>query len=81
MSKQVYVKLNRSAVGKELLNAKEIQDYVSSKANEIANRCGDGYEAQNVKMSERTIAIVSTKTPKAMADCKKTNRLLKELHE
>ena len=81
MSKQVRVVLNSGEVRRQLLNSSEIKDFVSSSAQKIASRCGDGYGAINVRMPNRDIAIVETQTPRAMRDCQKTNRLLKELHE
>nr|DAT29689.1 MAG TPA: type I neck protein [Bacteriophage sp.] len=68
--------LSYKGVG-ELLKSEEMQAVLTSKARDIRERCGDGYE-QDIHVGEtRANASVSATTYKAKKDNLKNNTLLK----
>lgn len=74
--KKVKVVLNRAGV-RELLRSDEMESVLEKKASGIRDRCGDGYEADSYKASNRAKATVWTATPDAMRDNSNNNTLLK----
>lgn len=77
MSK-VKFKLNRGGVG-ELLKSSEAMAVVSSYANSICGRAGDGYEVTNMVGRTRVNASVAAVTKEARQDNLENNTLLKAL--
>lgn len=78
MANGVKVSVNYAGVG-QLLKSKEMQDMLESRASEIKNRCGDGYETDTYIAGTRVIASVYTGDFDAMRDQKNNNTLLKAL--
>lgn len=77
MAKKVEVVLNRAGV-RALLH--ECGSTVCKKhADEIAGRCGDGYQSDTMAGANRTVASVYTGTAKAMAHELKHNDILRNL--
>ena len=72
MSNKLKFKLNYKGVG-QLLKSAEMQSVLSSYANEIKNRAGDGYDVY----VGRTRANVSVATEAAAQDNLENNTLLK----
>ena len=77
MSK-VKFKLNKAGVG-QLLKSAEMQRVISGKANEVAGRAGDGFEAETYVGRDRARAVVKAETYKAYRECMDNNTLLKAL--
>lgn len=79
MSKnKVTVELNRASVG-QLLQSGEMQDMLLKKAEQVAGKCGSGYESASYLMPTRAVARISAATPEAKRDNLKNNTLLKAL--
>lgn len=70
------VQLNKEAV-RQLLKSEEMQGLVSSKASEIRNRCGDGYDQDIHVGRNRANAMVWAETAKAKKDNSENNTILK----
>lgn len=76
MSSKVKVELNSGNI-RRLLRSKDMKDMLMSKAEDIALRCGEGYEANAKLMPSREIAFVEAKTYKAKKDNLENNTILK----
>ena len=76
MSSKVRIELNSGNIRK-LLRSKEMKEMLMSKAEDIASRCGEGYEANAKLMPSREIAFVEAKTYKAKKDNLENNTILK----
>ncbi len=76
MSSKVRIELNSGNIRK-LLRSKETKDMLMSKAEDIASRCGEGYEANAKLMPSREIAFVEAVTYKAKKDNLENNTILK----
>ena len=63
----------------ELLHSQDMVDCISQIGNQIAMRCGDGYEATLKNMQTRPVVFVETATKEAAIDCEANNTLLKNL--
>lgn len=68
-----------------LMKSPEMQAYLESKAQEVAARAGDGYEAHlaigtKAKLNRAT-AFVTTETEEAKKDNLENNTLLRALHK
>lgn len=77
MAQKIKIELNRNAIRQQLLKSPEIQDICKEHAENIANRCGDGYESTAYMESTRIVAKVYTDSFRAMHDNMKNNTLLK----
>lgn len=77
MSK-VRVELNRSGV-RELLRSEEMRAVVKERADEVVQRCGEGYEADSYVGRNRVNATISTTTYRAYYSNLKNNTVLKAL--
>lgn len=75
MSK-VKIKLNRGGVG-QLLKSGEMRDCVKGIADQMAQRCGTGYDSDSYVAGTRVIASVFTDTAEAAKDNSENNTLLK----
>lgn len=69
-------KLNSQGVG-QLLKSAEMQNVLSEHATAIRNRCGDGYEQEQLVAGSRAVATVKATSFKAKRDNMKNNTLLK----
>lgn len=78
MSKLEFV-LNRAGV-KQLLKSQEMQEVCESYAEEVASKCGDGYEVDTYVGKNRANASVRTVTAEAVRDNFENNTLEKALH-
>lgn len=74
MSKGFSFKLNYAGVG-ELLKV-GVQPIIEAKAQEIADRCGDGYEHDIYVGPNRCNAMVWADTPEAIRDNEENNTIL-----
>lgn len=77
MAQKIKIELNRNAIRQQLLKSPEIQDICKEHADNIANRCGDGYKSTEYMESTRIVAKVYTDSFRAMHDNMKNNTLLK----
>lgn len=66
--------LNHAGVGR-LLKSTEMREVIESKASEVQNRAGDGYDIRYGK--NRLVAFVETGTDEAVQDNLDNNTLLK----
>ena len=78
MAKVLRIKVNYSGVGK-LLKSAEMQAICAEHAQEIATRCGEGYETESRVMGTRAIATVYPATAAARRDAHKNNTIEKAL--
>lgn len=62
-----------------MLKSEEMKALVSERAQEIANRCGEGYEVNAINAGTRYIASVATTDAESMKDNLENNTLLKAL--
>lgn len=76
MSSSFKFKLNTKGVG-EFLKSEPVKNMISERANEIASRAGNGYEADTQIGQKRATGRVKAATAKAKKDNKKNNTLLK----
>ena len=70
--------LNRDGV-KALLKSQEMQDVLSSYAEEVQGRAGGGYEHDTYMAGTRVIASVFTEDAKSFQDNLENNTLLRSL--
>lgn len=78
MSKLEFV-LNRAGV-RQLLKSQEMQEVCESYAEEVASKCGDGYEVDQYMAETRGISSVKAVTAEAIRDNFENNTLEKALH-
>lgn len=76
MSSKVKIELDSGNI-RRLLRSKDMKDVLMSKAEDIALKCGEGYEAKAKLMPSREIAIVEAVTYKAKEDNLHNNTILK----
>jgi hypothetical protein len=76
MNSRIRVELNSGNIRKYLRSA-EMKALVLSRAEQIANRCGDGYEAGAKLMPSREIAFVEAQSKEARQDNLDNNTILK----
>lgn len=76
MSSKVKIELNSGNL-RRLLRSKETKEMLVSQAEQVAARCGDGYEASAKLMPTREIAFVEAVTYKAKKDNLENNTILK----
>lgn len=74
---KVRVKLNKSEVRAQLLKGGGAPGLCLSIANQMADKCGSGYEVRVVDYPERTGAVVYPKSGAARADNYAQNTLEK----
>ena len=77
MSK-VRIELDHRAI-ENLLKSEAVADMCYEAASEIANRAGDGYEADKKKLSTRAVASAYTADIDSMRDQLEHNTLLKAM--
>jgi hypothetical protein len=75
MSK-VRIELDHSGV-KALLHSKELAEYLKGVADDMAERCGEGYGSDYKHMASRVIASAYADTQEARKDNIRNNTLLK----
>lgn len=75
---KIKIKLNSSGI-KALLKGSETEEFIKSKADEIASRAGHGYSSDTKQMSGRVIASAYTADEEAMKDNLENNTLLRSL--
>lgn len=63
----------------QLRKCPEMQSFVTSKAEEIASRCGSGYSSDVKQMGTRVIASVYSETSEAERDNLENNTILKNM--
>lgn len=68
--------LNRKGVG-ELMKSDEMLEVLNSKASNIRERCGEGYQQNSHIGRQRANAMVYPETFRAKADNLKNNTILK----
>lgn len=78
MSRIVKIKLNRAGV-RRLLKSDEMQELLTERAQEIADRCGAGYKTDSYVGQNRANARVWPETAKARQDNHRNNTLEKAL--
>lgn len=76
MSSKVRIELDSGNI-RRLLRSKDMKDMLMSKAEGIAIKCGEGYEAKAKLMPSREIAIVEAETYAAQQDNLHNNTILK----
>lgn len=74
MAEKVKIVLNRAEIGAWLRSA-EMTPLLQAGAEQVQNRCGDGYDV--VIMPTRAIAIVETSTQQAYNDNLRNNTLIR----
>lgn len=74
MAEKVKIVLNRAEIGAWLRSA-EMAPLLQAGAEQVKNRCGDGYDV--VIMPTRAIAIVETSTQQAYNDNLRNNTLIR----
>lgn len=62
---------------REMLRSQEVKNAIQNEANQIAGRCGEGYEASSTIGRERALASVHAETPEAKHDNYENNTILK----
>ena len=72
------VKLNSSGV-RELLKSAEIQSLLAERAQQVANRLGDGYAIDPYVGKNRANVSIHPETAKAFRETYKENSILKAL--
>lgn len=70
--------LNRRGV-RQLLRSKEMKNICAERAEQIARRCGEGYESDAYTGKNRVNAAVYADTYQAKADNARNNTILKAL--
>ena len=78
MAQKVMIELNQAAIRQQLLKSPEILEICRNHAEEIAERCGDGYETA---ASTRIVAKVYADSFPARVDNMKNNTLLKAVRK
>ena len=68
--------LNRSGI-REMLRSVEVKNAIKEQADQIADRCGEGYEAGSTIGRQRALAHVRAATPEAVRDNYDNNTILK----
>lgn len=79
MSDAVKIWIFKDEVRAQVLKSPEMQAILREKAEEIAQRAGDGYEVKEKSGKNRNIAKIYTATFRAKADNAKNNTLLRAL--
>lgn len=79
MERLIKFQLNRKGVS-QLMKSEEMQAILKEKADKIANRCGSGYESEQMIGKKRANARVIAKTYKAKKDNLKNNTILKAMY-
>ena len=74
----VRIKLNKRGV-RELLRSEEMKAVCKERAEEIRNRCGDGYDCDAYTGKNRVNARVWASSAKARRDNARNNTILKAL--
>lgn len=77
MAKQFKVYIFRKAFSTEVMNSDNMTAYLKEYANDVVNRCGEGYACKVRKGSKRAVATVHPETAEAYFDNMKHNTLLK----
>ena len=78
MSKKFEIQLNPKGII-ELMKSSEMEKFVHEKAKEVADRAGEGFEADIYQGKTRVNASVGAKTPQARMRNNQENTLLKAL--
>lgn len=78
MAQRLRIKWNRSGV-RSMLRSVDVQAELDRRAQTIAARAGDGYEAGPHPWTTRGRASVITATPKAMRDNARNQTLIRSL--
>lgn len=79
MSKPIKIWIYKDEVAAQILKAPEMQQLLAEEAGKIAQRAGDGYEAETKVAASRAYARVYAKTYKAKRDNAKNNTLLRSI--
>lgn len=74
MAEKVKIVLNRAEIGAWLRSA-EMTPLLQAGAEQVQNRCGDGYDV--VIMPTRAVALVETSTQQAYNDNLRNNTLIR----
>ena len=77
MAKKWKVWIDQKSVANEILKSNATEELVRQTANEIRDRCGDGYDTTVVVGRNRITANVYPVTFEAMRDNSENNTLLK----
>ncbi len=77
MAQKVRIELNQAAIRQQLLKSPATEAMCKKYAEEIAARCGDGYETKTYKTPTRMAAKVYADTFQARTDNLKNNTILK----
>lgn len=77
MAQKVKIELNQSAIRQQLLKSTEIQSICRELAEQIAGRCGEGYETETYMQQTRTVSKVYADSFRARNDNLKNNTILK----
>lgn len=78
MAKRVKIKLNRAGV-RALLRSDEMRQICAEQAQDIAKRCGSGYEMDSYVGKNRVNAMVWPESAEARQDNYHNNTILKAL--
>ena len=73
------IELNHSAI-RELLRGEDVQNALSSRANSIKSKLGEGYETDIYVGKNRANASIKAESKEAKRDNKKNNTLLKAMN-
>ncbi len=77
MATKVRIELNEAAIRQQLLKSPATEAMCKKYAEEIAGRCGEGYETKTYKTPSRMAAKVYADSFPARIDNVKNNTLLK----
>ncbi|CAM4225651.1 hypothetical protein [Erysipelothrix aquatica] len=73
------IELNNSAI-RDLLRGEDVQNALSSRANSIKSKLGEGYETDIYVGKNRANASIRAESKEAKRDNKKNNTLLKAMN-
>ena len=81
MAQKVMIELNQAAIRQQLLKSPEILEICRNHAEEIAERCGDGYDTTAYTQPTRIVVKVYADSFSARVDNMKNNTLLKAVRK
>ena len=77
MAQKVKIELNMEAIRQQLLKSSATEQMLNEHAEQIADRCGDGYETKTYKTPTRVVAKVYADSFPARRNNLKNNTILK----
>ena len=77
MAQKVRIELNEAAIRQQLLKSSATEQMCKEHAEQIANRCGEGYETETYMEPTRVVAKVYADSFPARRDNLKNNTILK----